>query len=86
MRFAKPIDKTLVKNIAKTHKIIITIEEGSIGGFSSQINDFLNRENLPNQVKNLFFPDIFIDQMPPEDMYKKAGLDATKLCALLTSL
>lgn len=86
MRFAKPIDRDLLKDVCNTHKSIITIEEGSIGGFASQINATMQEEFLNNQTKNLFFPDIFIEQMPSEIMYKKAGLEAEEIYNCLKNL
>ncbi len=78
MRFAKPLDKKLLREIAKTHKKIITIEEGAIGGFGSHVLEFLASENLLNnlQVKTMHLPDYFIDHNAPDLMYKEAGLDA----------
>ena len=77
-RFAKPLDVDLIKILAENHELLITLEEGSIGGFGSHVVDWLLRNNLINdnlKVKNLFLPDRFIDQASPEVMYKEAGLD-----------
>lgn len=78
-RFAKPIDKNLVKDLAKNHKLLITIEEGAIGGFSSQINDFLIKENLLKNItiKNINLPDEFIEHGDVYNMYEQAGLNAS---------
>ncbi len=75
IRFAKPIDKTAIKQQLKTQSKILTIEEGSIGGFSAQINELLNDVTQKTIVKNLFLPDEFIDQAAPDEMYQMAGLD-----------
>ena len=78
-RFAKPLDIELIKTLAENHELLITLEEGSIGGFGSHVVDWLLRNNLINdnlKVKNLFLPDKFIDQASPDVMYKEAGLDA----------
>ena len=88
MRFAKPIDKNLIMKQLKTHKTIITVEDGSIGGFSSQVNNLLhNQKEYSNLViKNKFFPDCFIDNQSAEDMYNQAQLDKNGILALLETI
>ena len=78
-RFAKPLDENLIWQIATDHEAIITIEEGSIGGFGSHVVQFLSEKNLlDNNLKfrSMFLPDKFVDHNKPELMYKEAGLDA----------
>lgn len=78
-RFAKPIDIEMVRKLALEHDVLITIEEGSIGGFGSHILDYLSNEGLMEQglkVRTLKLPDVFIDQDNPDEMYKTAGLTA----------
>ena len=78
-RFAKPLDENLIWQIATDHEVVITIEEGSIGGFGSHVGQFLNEKNLlDNNLKfrSMFLPDRFIDHDKPEIMYKNAGLDS----------
>ncbi len=78
-RFAKPLDENLIWEVATNHESIITIEEGSIGGFGSQVSQFLSEKNLlDNNLKfrSMILPDKFIDHNKPELMYKEAGLDA----------
>jgi 1-deoxy-D-xylulose-5-phosphate synthase len=77
-RFAKPLDESLIRTLAENHASLITIEEGSIGGFGSYVLDFLNRENLLSRcrVKNLYLPDIFQDHDDPLRQYETAGLTA----------
>ncbi len=78
-RFAKPLDKSTIWQIANDHEIIITIEEGSIGGFGSHVSNYLFDNNLiDNNLKfrSMILPDRFIDQDKPEEMYKSAGLDS----------
>ncbi len=78
-RFAKPLDENLIWQIATDHEAIITIEEGSIGGFGSHVSQFLSEKNLlDNNLKfrSMILPDKFIDHNKPELMYKEAGLDA----------
>tara|TARA_Y100000590_G_scaffold245391_1_gene275773 strand:- start:102 stop:2015 length:1914 start_codon:yes stop_codon:yes gene_type:complete len=81
-RFAKPLDENLIWQIAIDHEAIITIEEGSIGGFGSHVGQFLTDKNLlDNNLKyrSMILPDRFIDQDKPELMYKYAGLDASNI-------
>jgi 1-deoxy-D-xylulose-5-phosphate synthase len=63
MRFSKPIDKGLIDKYIRKHKKIITVEEGSIGGFSAQVNDYLNVKgyNKLVEIKNVFLKDEFVD-------------------------
>lgn len=77
-RFAKPIDAELVRKLARDHDVLVTIEEGSIGGFAAQVTDLLVREDLTQQVKvrPMFMPDRFLDQDKPETQYEQAGLTA----------
>jgi 1-deoxy-D-xylulose-5-phosphate synthase len=78
-RFAKPIDADLVSQLSRHHSVLITIEEGSIGGFGSHILHLLAQEDwLTNglKVRTMVLPDTFIDQDKPENMYKQARLDA----------
>ena len=78
-RFAKPIDTALVRDLAARHSLLITIEEGSVGGFGAQVMQFLSDEGLldgKTRVRNLILPDRYQDQDKPERMYADAGLDA----------
>ncbi len=81
-RFSKPLDENLIWQIAIDHEAIITIEEGSIGGFGSHVGQFLTDKNLlDNNLKyrSMILPDRFIDHDKPELMYKYAGLDAKSI-------
>lgn len=81
-RFAKPLDEDLIKELAKNHKTLITIEEGSIGGFGSYVLEFLNREGLLNnklKVCTMHLPDIFQDHDDPSAQYKTADLLANDI-------
>ena len=78
-RFAKPLDENLIWQIATDHESIITIEEGSIGGFGSHVAKFLSEKNLLDtglKFRTMTLPDKFIDHDKPELMYKIAGLDS----------
>ena len=78
-RFAKPLDEKLIWQLATNHEAIITIEEGSIGGFGSHVAKFISEKNLLDKglkFRSMILPDKFIDQDKPELMYKLAGLDS----------
>ena len=78
-RFAKPIDTDLVLKLAREHDVLITIEEGSIGGFGAQVMHTLAENGMLDhglKVRSMVLPDVFIDQDSPAAMYAKAGLDA----------
>ena len=78
-RFAKPIDQQLIHELASSHDILIIIEEGSVGGFSSHVLDFLTNKGLLDgtlKVRTMCLPDRFLDHNSPEMQYKEAGLDA----------
>ena len=81
-RFSKPLDENSLWQIATNHDVVITIEEGSIGGFGSHVNHFLNEKNLLDKnikFRSMILPDLFIDHDKPESMYKTAGLDALSI-------
>jgi 1-deoxy-D-xylulose-5-phosphate synthase len=83
-RFAKPLDIDLVTRLARNHEVLITVEEGSIGGFGSQVLQFLATEGLLDhglKVRPMALPDRFIDQDKPERMYDAAGLNAPQIVA-----
>ena len=76
----KNFDVDLIKVLSENHELLITLEEGSIGGFGSHVVDWLLKNNMINnnlKVRSLFLPDKFIDQASPNVMYKEAGLDVT---------
>ena len=78
-RFAKPIDQQLIQELASSHDILIIVEEGSVGGFSSHVLDFLTNKGLLDgtlKVRTMCLPDRFLDHNSPEMQYKEAGLDA----------
>jgi 1-deoxy-D-xylulose-5-phosphate synthase len=78
-RFAKPLDTDLLLRLAREHEVLITIEEGSIGGFATQVLQSLADNGVLDgglKVRPMVLPDIFIDQDSPAAMYATAGLDA----------
>ncbi len=77
-RFAKPLDEKLIMEVASNHEVLITIEEGSIGGFGSHVVQFLSDRGVFDRglkFRSMILPDLFIDQDTPEKMYEIAGLD-----------
>ena len=83
-RFAKPLDTDLVLRLAREHEVMITIEEGSIGGFGSYVLQALAETGALDRglkLRTMVLPDIFIDQDSPNAMYAKAGLDAKGIVA-----
>ena len=81
-RFAKPLDEKLIMEVATTHEVVITIEEGSIGGFGSHVAQLLSERGVFDKglkFRSMVLPDLFLDQDSPEIMYKKAGLDCLSI-------
>jgi len=81
-RFAKPLDEKLIIEIATNHEIVISIEEGSIGGFGSHVMQLLSDRGVFDKglkFRSMILPDIFIDQDSPDKMYEKAGLDSVSI-------
>ena len=79
MRFAKPLDVAMIRRLATTHELLLTVEEGAIGGFGAHVLTYLSDEGLLDaglKVRTLRLPDIFQDQDGPAQMYATAGLDA----------
>jgi 1-deoxy-D-xylulose-5-phosphate synthase len=78
-RFAKPLDEQLIADLANNHEVLITVEEGAIGGFGSHVLSYLAKAGLLDRglkVRPIFLADEYTDQAKPEVMYKKAGLDS----------
>jgi 1-deoxy-D-xylulose-5-phosphate synthase len=83
-RFAKPLDTDLVLRLAREHEILITVEEGAIGGFGAQVMQTLAENGALDRglrVRCMILPDVFIDQDSPAAMYAVAGLDAKGIVA-----
>ena len=78
-RFAKPLDRDLILKLAAEHPALITIEEGSIGGFGSHVADLLANEGVFDEglkFRSMVLPDTFIDQASPQDMYAVAAMNS----------
>ncbi len=78
-RFAKPLDRDLILDLAANHEALITIEEGAIGGFGSHVAQLLAEAGIFDsgiKFRSMVLPDVFIDQASPSDMYAVAGMNA----------
>jgi len=78
-RFAKPLDRDLILDLAAGHEALITIEEGAIGGFGSHVAQLLAGEGVFDtgiKYRSMVLPDVFIDQASPADMYAAARMNA----------
>ncbi len=83
-RFAKPLDVDLLLRLAREHEVLITIEEGAIGGFGAHVLQTLAEQGLLDRglkVRSMVLPDVFVDQDSPAAMYATAGLDARAIVA-----
>jgi 1-deoxy-D-xylulose-5-phosphate synthase len=83
-RFLKPLDEELVLKLARDHEILITIEEGSVGGFGSHVMQFVSDNGLLDgglRMRTMVLPDVFLDHDSPNAMYARAGLDAKGIVA-----
>ena len=87
MRFAKPIDRKSINSLIKNHEIFVTVEENAIGGFSSQVNNYLlNESSKTPKILNFFMKDKFIDQADIEDQYTISGISNKIIYEKLTKL
>lgn len=81
-RFAKPLDEDLITKLSRNHDVLITIEEGAIGGFGSHVLNFLAKNNLLDQgarVRPMAFPDEFVAHGGPDEQYELAGMTAADI-------
>ncbi|MEP1613578.1 MAG: 1-deoxy-D-xylulose-5-phosphate synthase [Roseobacter sp.] len=88
-RFAKPLDREMILDLAATHEALITIEEGAVGGFGSHVAQLLSDEGVFDhglKFRSMVLPDTFIDQASPADMYKVAGMNAADIEAKVLSV
>ena len=87
-RFARPLDTAMIDRLAREHEVLITVEEGAIGGFGSHVLNRLATTGALDRglkVRPLAMPDRFIEQDKPEAMYRQAGLDATAIVSTVFS-
>jgi 1-deoxy-D-xylulose-5-phosphate synthase len=83
-RFAKPLDADLIRRLAQNHEVLVTVEEGAIGGFGSHVLQLLADSGLLDRglkVRSMVLPDVFIEHGKPEQMYEQAGLNASGIVA-----
>ena len=81
-RFAKPLDEDMIRDLARNHEVLVTIEEGSIGGFGSHVLTFMANDGLLEnglKVRAMMMPDVFLDQDKPEKQYDQARLNAAQI-------
>jgi 1-deoxy-D-xylulose-5-phosphate synthase len=83
-RFAKPLDEALIRRLVNGHEVLVTIEEGAIGGFGTQVLHYLARANLIGngcKVRTMVLPDRFVSHGSPKEQYDEAGLTARHIVA-----
>ncbi|KAJ3705538.1 hypothetical protein LUZ61_009243 [Rhynchospora tenuis] len=88
-RFCKPLDRSLITSLAKEHEILLTVEEGSIGGFGSHVSHFLALNGLLDgnlKLRSMVLPDRYIDHGAPVDQIEEAGLSSRHIAATVLSL
>ncbi|WP_031552210.1 1-deoxy-D-xylulose-5-phosphate synthase [Parvularcula oceani] len=88
-RFAKPLDEDLVRRLAAEHEVLLTVEEGSVGGFGAFVLHYLSREGRLDsglKIRTLTLPDRYQDQAGPREMYEEAGLTAEHIAACASAL
>ena len=88
-RFAKPLDKELILKSAKEHELMITVEEGSIGGFGSHVKNLLAERGVFDKglkFRSMTLPDEFIEQDDPKKMYDKAGLNSSQISKKIANI
>jgi 1-deoxy-D-xylulose-5-phosphate synthase len=88
-RFAKPLDEKLIMEVATSHEAVITIEEGSIGGFGSHVAQLLSERGVFDKglkFRSMFLPDLFLDQDTPDAMYKKADLNCDSIVGKIENI
>ena len=81
-RFAKPLDHEMILDLAKNHEALITVEEGSVGGFGSHVMQLLSDEGVFDhglKFRSMVFPDTFLDHDTPEQMYQSAAMNAPEI-------
>ncbi|NP_001332799.1 1-deoxy-D-xylulose 5-phosphate synthase 2 [Solanum lycopersicum] len=88
-RFCKPLDADLIRSLAKEHEILITVEEGSIGGFGSHVSHFLSLNSIldgPLKLRSMLLPDRYIDHGSPVDQIEAAGLSSRHISSTVLTL
>ena len=83
-RFAKPLDRDLIRRLAAGHDVLITVEEGAVGGFGAHVLTLLAEDGALDaglRIRSMALPDVYLDHDKPERLYAKAGLDAKAIVA-----
>jgi 1-deoxy-D-xylulose-5-phosphate synthase len=87
-RFAKPLDMKMIRDLASRHAVLVTVEQGAMGGFGAMVLQAMAAEGLLDRglkVRSMYLPDRFIDQAGPDEMYADAGLNAQGIVATVRS-
>ncbi len=87
-RFAKPLDMKMIRDLASRHAVLVTVEQGAMGGFGAMVLQAMAAEGLLDRglkVRSMYLPDRFIDQAGPDEMYADAGLNAPGIVATVRS-
>ena len=87
-RFAKPLDMKMIRDLASRHAVLVTVEQGAMGGFGAMVLQAMAAEGLLDRglkVRGMYLPDRFIDQAGPDEMYDDAGLNAQGIVATVRS-
>jgi 1-deoxy-D-xylulose-5-phosphate synthase len=87
-RFAKPLDAALINRLAREHEVVITVEEGAIGGFGSHVLHHLAMNGLLDhglKIRTMVLPDVFLEHDSPQTQYDQAGLNARHIVAMALS-
>lgn len=82
LRFAKPLDEDLIARLMRTHEVVVTVEEGAIGGLGAHVLTYASDEGLTDgglKVRTMRLPDVFQDQDSPDKQYEEAGLNAPQI-------
>ncbi len=85
-RFAKPLDHALIRDLARNHRLLLTVEEGSVGGFGSHVSQYLLNEDLVRpgfSFRALTLPDAFLEHDDPQRQYDQAGLNAADIVRVI---
>ncbi len=88
-RFAKPLDTNLIDLLIENHKFLVTIEEGSIGGFGSHVCSYINNVRAKNSlvsIKNIFYPDEFVEHMTPNEQYDQIEMNTGSIVKKIAEL
>ncbi|OQX39987.1 MAG: 1-deoxy-D-xylulose-5-phosphate synthase, partial [Candidatus Sedimenticola endophacoides] len=87
MRFVKPLDEAMIREMAGSHELLVTVEENVVrGGAGSAVNEYLAASGIGRRVLNLGLPDRFIEHATPAEQLREAGLDAGGIVTAVSAL